>query len=73
MFSDDLGNLSGTTGSIHPSEMDSTRATLGDSSPSTISLCSLMNADDGAEEPGNERNDNPNIECADNEEVLEGW
>ena len=71
----DLGNLSATAGSLHPSEIDSTRATLGDSSPSTISLSSLMNADDGTAE--NEENDNPDIECDfdaedEGEPVLEG-
>ena len=74
----DLGNLSATAGSFHPSEMDSTRATLGDSSPSTISLSSLMNADDGNEETGNEGNDNPDVDCDfdeanENEAASEGW
>ena len=54
MISGDLGSLPGMPGMSHPCDIDSTRATLGDSSPSTISLSSLMNADDGTNENDNE-------------------
>ncbi|XP_046864972.1 PAS domain-containing serine/threonine-protein kinase-like isoform X2 [Xenia sp. Carnegie-2017] len=50
----DLGNLFVTGVGLQLSEVDSTRATLGDSSPSSISQSSLINDDDGAEGNGNE-------------------
>ena len=66
MFSEDLGSLPGMPGMSHPCDIDSTRATLGDSSPSTISLSSLMNADDGTDE--NDREIGSEQAMADNAE-----